>query len=44
MQEVYCKWYDKQLEDVTEHEQEQCKENGQDCEECPDKIINQNLE
>lgn len=27
------------MEDVTEHEQEQCEENGQDCRECPDLVI-----
>lgn len=27
------------MEDVTEHEQEQCEENGQDCRECPDLMI-----
>ena len=33
-----CRWYDKQFEDVSEHEQEQCEENGQDCRTCPDLI------
>lgn len=32
----FCRWYGKDMEDVTEHEQEQCEENGQDCRECPD--------
>ena len=27
----FCRWYGKDMEDVTEHEQEQCEENGQDC-------------
>ena len=31
----FCRWYGKDMEDVTEHEQEQCEENGQDCRECP---------
>lgn len=26
----FCRWYGKDMEDVTEHEQEQCEENGQD--------------
>lgn len=24
----FCRWYGKDMEDVTEHEQEQCEENG----------------
>lgn len=36
--EAYCRWYDKKLEDVAEHEQEQCKENGQCCTDCTDLI------
>ncbi len=36
MQRAYCRWYDKKLEDVAEYEQEQCRENGQDCTDCPD--------
>lgn len=35
---AFCRWYDKQFENVSEHEQEQCKENGQDCGTCPDLI------
>lgn len=35
---AFCRWYDKQFEDVSEHEQEQCEENGQDCRTCPDLI------
>lgn len=27
----YCRWWDRKLEDVTEHEQERCEENGQEC-------------
>ena len=26
----FCRWYGKDMEEVTEHEQEQCEENGQD--------------
>lgn len=37
--EWFCRWYGKDMEDVTEHEQEQCEENGQDCRECPDLVI-----
>lgn len=33
---AYCRWYEKRLEDVAEHEQEQCYENGQDCMNCPE--------
>lgn len=32
----YCRWYDKDLRDVTEHEQEECEKNGQDCRDCPE--------
>lgn len=35
----FCRWYEKDMEDITEHEQEQCEENGQDCRECPDLMI-----
>lgn len=35
----FCRWYGKDMEDVAEHEQEQCEENGQDCSECPDLMI-----
>lgn len=24
----FCRWYEKDMEDITEHEQEQCEENG----------------
>lgn len=34
----FCRWYGKDMEDVTEHEQEQCEENGQDCREYPDLV------
>lgn len=36
---AFCRWYEKNMEKLTEHEQEQCKENGQDCCECPDLVI-----
>ena len=36
---AYCRWYDKEMRDVTEHEQEQCAENGQDCSNCPDVVL-----
>lgn len=32
------------MEDVTEHEQEQCEENGQNCTECPDLVIKEQEE
>lgn len=35
---AFCRWYEKQFEEVSEHEQEQCEENGQDCRTCPDLI------
>lgn len=39
MQTAYCEWYDKKMNDVAEHEQEQCRENGQDCTDCPDLVL-----
>ena len=36
MRKAYCRWYDKKLEDVAEHEQEECKRNGYDCTDCPE--------
>lgn len=34
MSELFCEWWDKCLEDVTEHEQEECEKNGQNCLDC----------
>lgn len=42
MQRAYCRWYEKKLEDVTEQEQYQCEENGQDCADCPDRVLKDN--
>ena len=39
----FCRWYQKQLENVTEYEQEQCEKNGQDCMTCPDLLIKENV-
>ena len=39
MQEAYCRWYEKAMKNLTEHEQEQCAENGQLCDGCPDLIL-----
>ncbi len=36
--EAYCRWYDKTLKDVAEHEQEQCYMNGKQCMDCDDLI------
>lgn len=37
---AFCRWYEKKIRDVQEHEQEQCAENGHDCcDECPDLIV-----
>lgn len=36
MQKAYCRWYDKKLEDVAEHEQEHCEEYGRHCTDCTD--------
>lgn len=34
----FCRWHGKGMENVTEHEQEQCKENDQYCLDCPDLV------
>ena len=39
MKEAYCRWYEKPMRELAEHEQEQCAENGQKCEDCPDLIL-----
>lgn len=36
---AFCRWYEKDMEKLTEHEQQQCEENGQNCCECPDLIV-----
>ena len=36
---AFCRWYEKDMEKLTEHEQEYCKENGQDCCKCSDLVI-----
>ena len=35
----YCRWYEKDMENLSEHEQQQCEENGQNCCKCPDLIV-----
>ena len=37
--EAFCRWHDKPLRDVTEVQQEQCEENGQQCDGCPNLIL-----
>ena len=32
---MYCRWYEKKMEDLAEHEQERCYQDGQECFECP---------
>ena len=32
---AWCGWHSKPLEYVTEHEQDDCYDNGWDCESCP---------
>ena len=39
-----CRWYEKPLRDVTEVQQEQCEENGQQCDGCPDLILREKKE
>lgn len=34
MMKAYCMWFGKFLEDITEHEQDQCHENEQECDYC----------
>lgn len=41
---AYCRWYEKNMQDVTEHEQQQCEENGQDCDGCPDLVASKDKE
>lgn len=41
MGKAYCRWYEKPMQELAEHEQEQCEENGQRCENCPDLILRQ---
>ena len=36
---AYCRWYEKDMENLSEHEQQQCEENGQNCCRCPDLIV-----
>ena len=31
----YCRWYDKDIERLAEHEQEECEKIGLDCDDCP---------
>ena len=38
-QELFCRWYEKPLKDISEHEAAMCLENGQGCYDCPDAII-----
>lgn len=42
--EAFCRWYEKPLRDVTEVQQEQCEENGQQCDGCPDLILREKKE
>lgn len=41
---AFCRWYEKDMKNLTEHEQEQCKENGQNCFDCPDLAEKRNEE
>ena len=36
---AFCRWYEKDMENLTEHEQEQCAQNGQNCFECRDLVV-----
>ena len=44
MKKMFCRWYEKDMENLAEHEQEQCNENGQDCGNCPDLIEKEVME
>lgn len=35
---TYCRWYDKKLADVLDHEWFACYEDGLCCDDCPDLI------
>ncbi len=37
--EAYCRWHDKPLIKVAEHEQEWCYEKGMQCEDCDNLVI-----
>lgn len=39
MFQAFCRWYNVPMKDLAEHEQEQCEENGQQCEGCPDLVM-----
>lgn len=36
---AFCRWYEKDMENLSEHEQELCKASGCDCCECTDLIV-----
>ena len=40
----FCDWWNKDLNEVTKHEQQCCEENGHDCCECPDLVIEKERE
>lgn len=35
---AFCRWHEKEMRDLTEHEQQQCEESGQHCDQCPDLV------
>lgn len=36
---AYCEWHGKRLQDITEHEQEECWEAGRVCMDCPEMTL-----
>lgn len=39
MKEAYCRWYGRFMRDLAEHQQEQCEEYGQKCDNCQDLVV-----
>jgi len=39
MKEAYCRWHQKTMRELTEHEQENCETYGMKCEDCQDLIM-----
>lgn len=37
--EAYCRWHEKPLREVAEHEQEQCYKNGMYCDGCDNLVV-----
>jgi hypothetical protein len=40
----YCKWWDCQLEQVSEHQQADCEKNGMTCQQCMEQADDEEAE